>query len=240
MLARVALTIAVSMIPQWAHAAEPKEIIEQAIKASGGAEAINKQKAFTWSETGKYYGMGDGLDFKGKCAYQAPDKFRVEIENVFTMGLDGKTGWTKTADGTVADLTGEKLKTQLDQIYLSRVVRLAPLTGKKFKLADAGEEKVGDHNAVGVKVSSEGHPDVTLYFDKESHLLVKTSVQVYSEEESKEVKQESSFSDYKEFGGVKQPMKYVAMHDGKRYIEAEISDFKVVDKLDESMFKKPE
>ena len=58
--------------------------------------------------------------------------------------------------------------------YASWVTTLLPLKGQEFTLALAGEEKIRDQPAVGVLVSSRGRRDVTLFFDKESRLLVKT------------------------------------------------------------------
>jgi hypothetical protein len=89
-------------------------------------------------------------------------------------------------------------------------------------------------------VSHQGHRDVSLYFDKETGLLVK-SVQTVKAQElgGQEVKQEFFQKDYKEVGGVKVPTKHVFLRDGKKYVEAEGTEIKLLEKLDDGTFGKP-
>ena len=44
-----------------------------------------------------------------------------------------------------------------------------------FQLSPAGEVKVNDRPALGLRVSRKGWPDVNVYFDKESGLVVKAA-----------------------------------------------------------------
>jgi hypothetical protein len=102
------------------------------------------------------------------------------------------------------------------------------------------EAKVGDRAAVGVKVSSAGHRDVDLYFDKMSGLLVKSETRVKAEEmDGKEVSQETVFTEFKEIDGAKVATKFVIKRDGKPYVEAELTDLKPAAKLDDKLFAKP-
>ena len=47
------------------------------------------------------------------------------------------------------------------------------LLAKGFRLSLAGEADVAGRKAVGILVSHDKHSPVTLYFDKETHLLAK-------------------------------------------------------------------
>lgn len=220
----------------------PQEVIEQAIKATGGAEAIAKQKAMTWEETGTYYGQGSGVPYEGKYAYQWPDKFRMEIVGVFTIVVDSDKGWVSTM-GNVTELSAEQLAEQKEQLYASSVTSLVPLgenKDKQFTLTAAGEGKVGDRATVAVKVSSKGHRDITLSFDKETHLLVKFETVVKSEELGKEVDQIITMSEFKDVGGMKMATKYMVTRDGEKFVEAETTSVKFVDKHDDGTFGKPE
>ena len=58
--------------------ASPKAIIERAVKAQGGEDKLARFNAYTYTEKGKYYGMGDGIDYVGKYAVQLPDQFKME------------------------------------------------------------------------------------------------------------------------------------------------------------------
>jgi hypothetical protein len=54
-----------------------------------------------------------------------------------------------------------------------------------------------------------------------------------------EVSQETFFDDYKEVDGVQQPMKLLIKRDSKDYLDAEISEVKLHEKLDDKTFDKP-
>ena len=93
--------------------------------------------------------------------------------------------------------------------------------------------------ALGVKVSSKGHRDVDLYFDKETGLLVKTETRVKMDGSDVEVQEESFASEYKEVQGTKQAMKFTVKRDGKLFVEGEATELTLSEKLDASTFAKP-
>src|SRR6185503_2550966 len=88
-----------------AHAddqADALAIVAKSIKATGGEEKLAKYNAQTWKETGTYYGMGAGLPYTGNYAAQWPKQFRMEIETVFTIVINGDSGWVQAAGETNA------------------------------------------------------------------------------------------------------------------------------------------
>jgi hypothetical protein len=215
--------------------ADPRAIIDRAIKASGGEEMLAKNKAQTWNETGTFYGMGDGLPFKGAYASQPPSQFKMAIENVFTIVVNGDKGWMNDTE-----MNAEQLAEFKENNYAGWVSSLLPLKDKEFTLTAIEETKVGNEPAVGVKVSHAGHRDVKLYFDKKTGLLVKVVMRAKAEDlGGKEVDQESELREYKDMNGIKVPMKVVILRDGKRYVEAEVTDWKGSEKLPDSTFAKP-
>ncbi len=218
--------------------ADCRAIIDKAIKAAGGEEKLSKHNAQTWNEKGTYYGMGAGVPYTGKYAVQWPGQFRMEIEGVFTIVLDGDKGWIMSAGGTM-ELTKEQLQEQKEEQYHGWVTTLLPLKDKAFELKPLGESKVGDRPASGVRVSRKDHRDVNLYFDKDNGLLLKRESRVKDQESGKEVDQVVSYLDYKEVAGMKHPTKIVMKRDGKQFVEAEVIDFKPMEKLDTSDFAKP-
>jgi hypothetical protein len=194
--------------------------------------------ALAWKEKGTFYGMGDGVPYAGTYAIQFPGQFKMEIENVFTIVLDGDKGWFKAGDAM--DLSKEQLAEAKEEQYARHVATLLPLKKGGFTLASLGEQKVDDRPAAGVKVSHQGHRDVTLFFDKDSGLLVKTEQTVKDEQQGgKEVKQEIWYSDFKDTEGRKVPTKIKFNRDGKKFVESEMSDYKPVEKLEANTFAKP-
>jgi hypothetical protein len=243
----VCLTAALAVLAAGAARAEEKTdskaVIAKAIKAVGGEEKVAKQKAETFKGKGKFYGMGDGIDYTGEWSVQQPDKMRVEIKAgdfTFVRVINGDKAWAKFGDNT-QEADKDAVKEAKENMYAERVATLIPLVKDKgFEFAALGEVKVGDKPAVGVRVSQKGHRDVNLFFDKDSGLLVKSETVVKDEMDGgKEKTQETLFSDYKEFGGVKHPTNLTINRDGNKYVTLEISEMEPKDKIDDKVFEKP-
>ncbi len=97
-----------------------------------------------------------------------------------------------------------------------------------------------DQPAVGIKVARKEYPEVKLYFDKKTHLLVKSVWRTKaSEQQFKEVTAEMYFSKYQDIDSAKVPTRMVMKRDGKQFVDADVTDYKAVGKLDDSVFAKP-
>jgi outer membrane lipoprotein-sorting protein len=242
-----ALALAAAGAARADEKADLRAVLDKAIKARGGEEKLAKEKATTFKAKGKFYGLGEGIDYTSDYAIQPPNKFRMNMEFEaggmkfgITLVCDGKKGWTKLNDA-VTEMEEEAVAELLEEAYAGRVETLVPLVkDKNFELATLGDVKVGDQPAVGVRVSHKGHRDINLFFDKKSGLLIKTERTVKDQQAGgKERKQESFFSDYKEVDGVKHPTKLVLNRDGEKYVDAEMSEYEHKDKLDDATFAKP-
>ena len=55
-----------------------------------------------------------------------------------------------------------------------------------------------------------------------------------------EHEQETTFANYKEFDGIKKATKIDAKRDGEKFLSSEITEFKVLDKVDPKTFAEPE
>ena len=218
---------------------EAAALVEKGLKFNGGREKVAKYKAMSWKEQGTYYGAGDGQPYTGAYSLQWPDKFRMEIQGVFTIVLNGDNGWINMA-GAVQEMTAEQLAEQRENNYSGWVASLTPLNDKAYKLSLLGGTNVADRPALGVNVKHEGHRDVQLYFDKETGRLVKSESRVKSQEMGgKEVTQETFYSEYREVDGMQVPKKIAIKRDGSKFVEAEINDLMNFEKLDDSTFGKP-
>ncbi len=224
--------------------ADARKVIEKAIQAQGGAEKIAKYKAATWKTKGNFYGLGNALPYTGEYAIQLPDKFRFALDFdangqqfKFIMVVNKDKGWRKVNDN-VMEMDKDQMTNAKESMHAEGVLRAVALKEKGYTFAPLGEIQVDNKPAVGVRVSSKGYRDVSLYFDKKRGLLVKVEYQVKDEMSGQEVKQESFLSDYKEANhGLKYPAKVVVKRDGQRYVEAENQDYKFAETLD--LFEKP-
>jgi hypothetical protein len=226
--------------------ADLRKVIDKAIKAHGGEANLTKFKASTFKMKGKFYGMGDGIEFMGQWAIQLPKQISVQInfevqgmQFKFAQVVNGDKGWTHLMDETKG-MDDDELKEAKEGLYASQVERLVPLSQKGFKLAPLGDAKVDGKAAVGVRVSHEGHRDISLFFDKESGLLLKSERVVKDQMAGgKEVTETAVYSEYKAVDGLQHPYKIIIQRDGNKYVEAETTEFKPAEKLDEDMFAKP-
>ena len=79
---------------------------------------------------------------------------------------------------------------------------------------------------------------MNLYFDTKTGLLLKSETRV-KDESGQEMTQESFFTHYKEFDGLKRPAKVVIKRDGKDFLNMDVSEYKLVEKLDDGEFAMP-
>src|SRR5262249_2353439 len=188
---------------------------------------------------GTFYGMGDGLPYVGKYAMQFPGQYRMEIENVFTMVLNGDKGWIKAGEET-KEMDKKTLAVQQHNYRAGWIATLTPLQDKAFTLTVVDGVKVDDKPTVGVKVTRKDFPEVKLYFDKATNLLVKCEFKTQAEDmDFKEVTHEMFYGNYKDIDGTKVPTRLILLREGKKYVEAEVQDHKAVGKLDDKVFAKP-
>ncbi len=220
-------------------------LVDKAIKAHGGADVLAKFPGMVAKFKGKFHGMGEAISMTGEISSQGADQFKMEVEveaggQTFRIVnvLNGNKGWTRIGDNTM-DLDKDKLTEAQEQAYAGWLATLAPLSGKGFTLATTGELLVADKPALGVKVSSKGRRDVTLYFDKQTGMLVKYESRVKDEGSGQEVTEESFPSGYKDVQGTKQATKFTTKRDGKLYVEGDITDYQLADKLGAEVFAKP-
>jgi hypothetical protein len=155
------------------------------------------------------------------------------------VGYDGSKAWMNV-NGMDLDMKLDKLAELMkEQEYITEIGRLTKLKDKSFDLASVGEAKVKDKPAVGVRVSSKGHKDVNLFFDKESGLLVKIEHRTTDFNTEKEVNEERIILEYQDKNGLKEPKKALVNRDGEKYVDVEITEVKYLDDIDDTQFSKP-
>jgi hypothetical protein len=221
-------------------------IIDKAIQAVGGEANLHKFKGATWKAKGTFYGLGEGLPYTSEAASQLPDKMRTKVEGEFNgqkfdivTVINHDKAWRKMGGDSMA-LEGDQLEEAKEEAYAAYVTTLAPLKDSSYTLTSLGDSKVDGHAVVGVKVSSKGHRDISLFFDKDSGILLKSERKVKDTMGGgDELMQETLYSDYKDIEGVKHPMKVTIKRDGKKFIEQENSDMKLAEKLDDKLFAEP-
>lgn len=223
-----------------------KAVITKAIAAIGGEANLAKYRAATWKGKGAYYGLGRDIAYTGTWAVQPPDQVRIAIEGnrdgqrfSRVLVINGDKGWVKLND-QVEELDQAALAEEKHRLYVNWVASLAPLQTEGFQFELLKEPKrIGDKEAVGVKVSRDGQRDVILYFDAKTNLLLQSQAVLRDLQGSADIKQEVLYGDYRDVAGIKRPMKITVTWDSQRQAEGTFTDYQLLDKLDEKTFQRP-
>jgi hypothetical protein len=226
-----------------------KDIVNKAIKAHGGKEAMTKYKAgkMTAKGTLSLPGVGD-VEITQTVAYMLPDKLKEEMElevagnKIKTLTVMNGDKVSIEANGTKIPITDAIKKALQDAKHLLKVTRLVPLVEDKgFTLDSLGEIKVEGKPAVGVRASFKGQKDINVYFYKDSHLLAKMEYRSSDPMTEMEFTEERIISEYQKEkkGGVAVPKTAIVNRDGKKFLKAEV-ETEYLEKLDDSEFKKGE
>jgi len=225
------------------------DVIRKGIKAEGGQKVLESLKAAQSKSKGTIHypaPIGD-VAFVAEEFLQLPDKMRSNVradpngQNYKVIVVfDGKTGWVQEK-GETKELDAKGLDEMKATVYASRVGGLVELLkGKEFQLSALPEAKVAGKPAVGVLVKHAGQRDIGLYFDKANGLLVKTETRAFDPLSKKEVSQEKLFAGYKAVQGRQVPHKVTVNQDGKLFMEVEVTEVRIVDRIDPGMFAKPQ
>lgn len=217
---------------------DARNIVNKAIEAAGGEANLAKFKVQTLEEKGIFHGMGMGLPYIGITTIAYPDKMRMEIKDVFLLVFDGKKGWVRDK-GETKEMNDEQLAGYLVNQRAGWIATLLPLQDKAFTLKTLADVPVKGAPARAVQVTREGYPEVKLYFDKKSNLLIKFAHRGKGDD-MKESLFETYFSDFRDVDGAKHPHKWEMTRDGKPYVESEITALRAVSKLDPKTFARPE
>jgi hypothetical protein len=185
---------------------EALALVKKAVAAQGGEEKLARQAGSITKMKGTIYALPQGdLAFTGEAATQPSGPVKITLEvtlpgqtiNV-TQVLDGDKGWASN-NGQVTDLDDHTRQELKKSQHVDRVTGLVPLlTDKGFTLSVLKEAKVNGRPAAGVKVEAKDQPDVSLWFDRESGLLVKYAYHDQDPLTMKEVLHETVLDDYRE------------------------------------------
>ncbi|HEX3871421.1 MAG TPA: hypothetical protein VHV77_13340 [Pirellulales bacterium] len=223
---------------------DPKSLVRQAIDAHGGEELLAKYPAATATLRGTMIIAGTELSFTGSQKQSIPGKFRLEthiallgINTTVVQIVNGAKVW-QTADGQDMPLVPAIQQELRQMAVMQEYSMLTPLLdAKRFTLKSEKRKEAGDKLlAVGVK--AKGLQDVTLYFNKTNGLLAAMQRQTINPE-MRQVTERTTFEDYQQIDGVMVPMKQVTTHDGKPFSSVAFSDYKLLEKIDDSEFSIP-
>jgi hypothetical protein len=228
-----------------AEPSEPKAIIEKALAAAGGREKLARGKAITWKGRARSEDASATLEYTDTWIYQFPGRARYEhqeltgFKRAIVSVLNGDMAWVSLL-GRVEEMDPAWITEYQERTHAARVATLTPLADPAFTLDALGEKQQDGKTLVGVRVSFKGKRDVSLYFDKETNLLrIVENRHKNPDQGGSEHVEEVLYGEYREFDGVKRPTRATHKRDGKVTGEGEMSDYKVLERVEEEWFGKP-
>jgi hypothetical protein len=222
-----------------------QDVVTRGVQAHGGMERLAKARNDHVKIKGVLYVNGVDAPFHGETVVALPGRFR----NVLTVNgggraftvvqvINGERAWI-AVDGQPQKVEATALNEMRMAFYMQEVMRLAPLlSDRRFRLTLQADENVGERPAAVVQVSVVGQKDVRLFFDRKSNLLIKTEYAV-GDGAGRENKQEVYYGDYRDIGGYVRPVKLAAYRDGKKVMEAELTDIRYLDRVGDDLFEGP-
>jgi hypothetical protein len=221
--------------------ADPRELIQQAIDAHGGAERLTKFPAGRILTKGSMRMNGIKAPFTSESFFHLPDREKVQL-TVTILGQPARIGQRYNQGKLRVTLNGQQIpledrivREMQHNLALRQASTLVPLLKAPYQLDAADAIKVDGQPADGVKVTGKDFAETRLYFDRKTHRLVKFERQAQPET-GEPAKQEVFLRDYKEIGGVQRPMKTTVLVNGKVTVEGEIIEYQDLEKVDSKEF----
>ena len=217
------------------------ELLEKHFEARGGKDKMKSIKTVTWSAGMEMMGMNMPLSVKLK----RPNKMRQDVE-VAAMGakiasaFDGTTAWM------VNPMSGSEEAQKMPEEAANAMKEQGAIDGavmgymeKGYEMTYAGEEMVNDKPAHKVEVQLPEDKSVTVYFDVESLLEVKTVQEGQNPMTGASGEIATYPSDYREVGGVMMAHKITAEFNGELLQTFQIDTIEVNKEIPDSIFEMP-
>jgi hypothetical protein len=199
--------LALLLLDGVASADEPRALIEHAVKALGGAELVGQPMAVRMKIKGAMHfnaGADQAIKVHGEVFEFGPRSLvNFEIDIIGAKGraivvINGDKSW-RDFDGQAQDFSREEIESLHISRHVDRVTGLAALLSDKgFTFAPLPDVKVEGRPARGIKASYKGEPDVSLYFDKETDLLIKYAYRAKKSGDVKEALHETALGGYRD------------------------------------------
>lgn len=226
------------------------DVVKKGIEAHGGADNLNKYLGARYAIKGEVDVQGTDTEFTGNFNVMNPDKAHMTL-NLEVMGakiaissvMNGEKAKRKVTVNGMDAPGGEESKEELQMAVATRQAQmLTPLLdAKKFTIKATDDEDVnGKRMSVVVATPKAIDREMKLYFDKDSGLLVKEAHKGLGPDNGgsrADVYKETYMSDFKKVNGIQVAMKIVQNHDSKKFLSATMSDYEVLEKIDDSEFQ---
>jgi hypothetical protein len=231
MIAFAPLALASSLVaappsPSPSPSAPPdaKAIVDRAIEARGGEDALKRATVLEWrGRATSYADHGEPVAVEGRWIVEPPDR-GVILTSEAGKGRDysrrlvllGSEGWTEEG-GERKALPPDILASERDQFYVASLLRVLPLRDPDVTLTATGPRSL--------RVEKEGRPTVDLVFDG-TGWLDRMRARV-ADPDGETVTEEITFTGEVVARGVRWPRRINVSRNGAPFVDLEIVEFRV-------------
>lgn len=221
---------------------KPLEVLDRAIKAAGGEPALRKMANSQYRAEVTSFSAGQPQPGgQLRTLVKLPDCIKNEIidrKQAATFVLHGSDGWAQI-DGQTENLRPRAIEALKDDLHCLKIQYLLEAKEPRYRLSMLPPKRVEGILSVGLLVQGEGVPEVSLYFDKGSGLLVKSEMRMRDMVMGHSVFREIFLKGYETVEGLKYPMHIVVYYDYSKYREIKVKEIKFLNTIRESEFLRP-
>jgi hypothetical protein len=219
-----------------------RELLAKAVEAHGGEARYEKSRTGVAKGIGKESRAHD-LPFSWEENFQLPGRLKSSIRKDFGgpttlthLYADGKHRIfqdKKEVNVTSLEEEGENIESMPDILG-----RLVLAMRRKTTITPVEDIMVRSRPAAGIEIDAGDQRKLRLYFDKQTHFLVKMTKEK-KDPHAGSVEVELFCTDYKDVDGIAVPGKIAIYQDGKMQVEMTVIDVKFLKSLDDSVFAGP-
>ena len=214
------------------HAQDAAKILNQYVKASGGARTLSKIQTITLE--GTVAAQNGGKPGAYTFDVKLPNRYYSELvigDQTLIEAFNGKSAWHQNVGGEISTLVGpEGLQLEAAARYYNS--HLVNPKKNKLVITYVGAAQVGGKDANQLEVATPSGVKWQVFFDAQSRLIVKESALVAG------VNQEILYDDYHAEDGVQLPHK-LELHRGADVYSINVTRAAVNEPVGERVFDFP-
>lgn len=214
--------------------ADAKTIVNNYIKAIGGADEVSKIKSLSVELETEMQGMKMQIMQKQMAPNLESSSLSVAGNVMQRSVFNGSTGFNEQM-GNKMDMQSEEIAEKKGRKY---VIEQLGYTETGYKLQVSGTEKINNSNAYKVVITLPNNNTITEYYDVNSHLLVRS--ETVENANGMSISKTTDLGDYKKVGTILYPFKQamtISAGGQQQTIDMTVKNVKVNEGVSEADFK---
>ncbi|RMG49681.1 MAG: insulinase family protein, partial [Acidobacteria bacterium] len=221
-----------------------RAILDAAIEAIGGRDKITGLHDYLLKGRAKLSFSGQELEGETTQYVQLPDKMRSEVflpamGQTIIQILNGEKGWFAQG-GRVQEAPPRAIQQLKEALWRNHILTFLTKPDGSPLSAQALPDETIEGTPTDVVLLTVNESKMRLYFDKQTHRLLRAQYQTTHPFTGQKVQAEETYSEYQLYDGFWLARHIVTSYDGEKFSEQSMTEFQANPGLDPSLFQKPE